>query len=485
VAIDPLGIQWAGHVRMYGLLQALSLATVWVFLQAVARPARWGPAAAFGGLFWLATLTHVGAAMLWPPLAGVALLVHGRGIWRAGRPLVAALGAAAVAPVVVSLLSVVSGPENFRDSTAGASVLGFAGADLLAPGRLANPSTGAWLGLFGDRWASVFAPLVLVAATGYLLGTLGDLNRSPRGTGPDLGVRRVGLLTVLATYWGGVVAVSLFTTEQHARYLLHLQPLGALLLALAVVTVVRGGWRGEVGRRGTVGVGRWGRLGPWPVVAVLVLTLPGFVVAIEGIAWRLGHPTVDVDFVSAMRYVADHREAGEPVVVALPPAAYLALGSRRDLYFLAGTEGQARVERYTRVTDLGRTVDYWTGSTTITDPGDLCGLLRRRPGAWLVVDTGRLNATWAYRGKMARTIRAMTEEVSRAPGGVLILRALPEERLPACDAIGERPPAKPDPLAAFAALATIAARVTPEAPRTPEHRATPAAMAAPGATLEP
>ncbi|MDQ3167867.1 MAG: hypothetical protein M3P94_04365, partial [Chloroflexota bacterium] len=499
VAIDPLSIQWDAHVRMYGLLQVLCLAIVWVFLGAVANPARWRWAAALAGLFCLATFTHVGAATLWPPLAGVALLVHGRGIWRGGRPLAMALGAAAVAPLVVSLLPAVIGPENFRDSGAGGSLLGFAGADLLAPERLTDPSIDAWLGLFGQRWASVFAPLVLVAATGYLLGRLGDPDRSSgsAGAAPGHGPGRVGLLTLLATYWGGVAAVSLFTTEQHPRYLLYLQPLGALLLALAAATVVgsgrvsgaesgvissvRSGTRRGVGRRDQARSRQTTRLRPATLVAVAALVLPGLVASGMGVAWRLGNPTVDVDYVTALRYVADHRESGEPVIVALPPSAYLVLGSRRNLYFLAGTEGQARVTRYTRVTELGRTVDYWTGTTTVTDPGELCGLLRRRPGAWVVVDTPRLNAVWAYRGEMTATIRAMTEEVSRAPGGVRVLRALPEDELPACDALGDGPPAEPDPLAALKALATVAARATSEASDVPEASATPGASASPRA----
>ncbi len=446
VAIDPLGLQWAGNVRMYALLQALCLAIVWVFLGAVARPDRWRSAASLAGLFWLASFTHVGAATLWPPLAVVAVLVHGGDLWRAARPLTAGLATAAVAPVVVSLLPSLVGPENLRQTTDGSPLFGFAGADLLAIERLTDPSFNAWFGLFGNRWASAFAPLVLVAATGYLLGTPGGLGRVTWPVGVGASTRHVALLTLLATYWGGVAAVSLFTTEQHPRYLLHLQPLGALTLALAAATVVRSGRTTAVLDRLSREPRRSESRGPGRVrlatlVAVAAIVLPGLAASADGVVWRLRHPTVDVDYVTAMRYVAAHRAANESVFVALPPPAYLTLGGRRNLFFLAGTEGQARVKRYTRVTDLGRTVDYWVRAATVTDPGDLCGLLHRRPGAWLVVDKPRLNATWAYRGDMARMIRALTEEVSTAPGGVLILRALPPDQMPACDAIGQPPPA--------------------------------------------
>ena len=81
-----------------------------------------------------------------------------------------------------------------------------------------------------------------------------------------------------------------------------------------------------------------------------------------GLAWRLAHPVVHPDHRTALAYVAAHRRAGEPAVVALPAVAYLTLGEAAGLRFLAGPEERPRARRYTRPAADGRLIDYWIGS---------------------------------------------------------------------------------------------------------------------------
>lgn len=412
LAIDPVSVQWSAQVRMYTLLQCLAVATAWFAWRAISGPPRRGPLIMLVITFWLATATHVGAATLWPPMVAVAVLVHGRALGRQRRGLARALILTGLAPVVVSLLSEQVRPENHRGS-ASQPLLDFAGRSLLSLHRLQEPSLDSWLGLFGDGWGRQFAPLLMVAASGILIGRH-LLREQPRKA------QRISTLILLAFYWGPVLAISFFTIEQRSRYLLHVQPFGVLLISLAVAEITA--------------VPRRRRQSSWLLEGSAALGIVAFVITTTatGLATLFQHPVIDTDYVTAMQYVAAHRKPGEPVIVALPPAAYLALGDRRGLYFLAGTAGQLRVDRYTYVTVIGRTLDYWTGSSSITDPRQLCRLVHDRPGAWIVVDDIRLSATWAYGGDMAKMISGLTEEVSDAPGRVVILRPLPEDDLPSC-----------------------------------------------------
>ncbi|MGI8643602.1 MAG: hypothetical protein ACR2LS_05745 [Thermomicrobiales bacterium] len=412
LAIDPPSVQWSGHVRMYALLQCLTIAVAWMFWRAVSDSPRRAPLVWLVVFFWLATATHIGAATLWPPLVALAFWVHGRRLWRQRRGLTVALGLAGLAPLVVTLLGDLIRPTDYRQSV-DARLLGFAGTSLFDVGRIQEPSLSAWLALSGEGWGAGFRSLLIAAASGFVIGRhlLADHVTSRR---------RTALLTLLALYWGPVLAVSLLTFEQRSRYLLHVQPFGVILIALALTAITnsarsrrRGSWLTEGG------------------MALGVVTL-AVLVSATGLSDRFQHPVIAPDYVTAMQHVAAGRQPGDPVIVALPAAAYLAIDDQTEIVFLAGTEGQARVTRYTFLTGTGSTVDYWTGSTAITSPGQLCQLVQDQPGAWIVVDENRLAAGWAYRGEMARTIDRLTRQAGEAPGGVVILRPLPGDELPSC-----------------------------------------------------
>ncbi len=164
---------------------------------------------------------------------------------------------------------------------------------------------------------------------------------------------------------------------------------------------------------------------------------------LSGLAWRFEHPVVHPDHTAAFAYVVEHRAPGEPVIAALPAVAYLALGNSDDLFFLAGPEDGPRAQRYTRRTASGLLVDYWVGVDAIVSPTELRRTLAAHPGAWVVVDEERLEASWAYAGAMTDAIRATTVTAYEAPGAALVLRADPVNREPVlstgCGCTGARP----------------------------------------------
>jgi hypothetical protein len=85
LAIDPLSVQWSAHLRMYSVLQALTLLTLVLALDLLVRPGSRRSSIGLVVVFWLAIFTHVGAALIWPALAAVAAIVHGRELLRSRR----------------------------------------------------------------------------------------------------------------------------------------------------------------------------------------------------------------------------------------------------------------------------------------------------------------------------------------------------------------------------------------------------------------
>jgi hypothetical protein len=259
-------------------------------------------------------------------------------------------------------------------------------------------------------------PYLVITIVGLLAGRylVGRLQAGTSGTGLERD-RRIMVGALVAVYVSSLLVVSFLTWEQTPRYLLHLHPVGYALLAAGLAVVMR-----RVRPGGHLLTAWRGWLPQTAVVALAVAFALG--VLADGLAVRYRDPFVDTDQVAALRYVAEHRLPGELVIASLPPAPYLALGGDDELVFLAGSELTRRVERYTRLTADGRTVDYWIGVDAITSTAQLCQLLLSRPDAWLILDEDRLREDWAYGGEMEEVILRMTELVAVAPGGVLIYR---------------------------------------------------------------
>ena len=136
-------------------------------------------------------------------------------------------------------------------------------------------------------------------------------------------------------------------------------------------------------------------------------------------------PVRGPDYVVALEYVAARRAPDEAVLTALPPPAYLALGGSEGVVFVASPLDRSRAQRYTRVLDSGRYVDFWLGGDAIVGTAGLCSSIAANPNLWLVVDLARLGGQSAFAGEMASVMVGLTEEVYRGPGNVVVRRPIP------------------------------------------------------------
>ncbi len=403
VGLDPANLQWSAHVRPYALLQVLSLAIVWVFLRVVMEPSP-RLLATLVALFWVATFTHVGVTLLWPPMLLVTVLVHGRTLGTTRRSLVIGLALCLVGPL--ALVAINSAFGGTSQTAAGATRgIAFVGNHLLALRGWLHPSLAAWRDLFRGIAVADLMPITLAAASGFLLGPW--VFADPTAT--RNGDHRRALGALLALYWVPILVVAVFAVERQPRYFVNIHPLGYLVLVAAVQTLLQA--PRAFARQGVLLQIAGGGLVAFLLVAV-----------VSGARWRFAHQSVDADPRPALAYVATHHRAGDPILVAMPPAAYLVLGGRDDLRFLAGPETSNRTLRYVRHSANGRSVDYWVGVEVIASTAALCNQLATHPESWLVIDRLRLRSSWAYQGPMADVIRGATDEVLATPDGQLVLR---------------------------------------------------------------
>lgn len=417
VAMDPLSVQWSGHVRMYGLLQALTLGLVWLLVRAVSKPTT-GVIAGLIAVFWVAIFTHIGMALLWPAMAIMALVVWRSMPRRYRWNLAIGLTLSALAPVALMVLNQLLGSASVGGPGAAPSPLvSFVGDHLLAPLALVPNLVQDfdWRPLARASNAVWYVPGIIVA-----LGTLAAARRwGPPGRAQPYRRERSAMIALLVCYWLPVIGVAFFTVSPKERYLLHIHLIGYVLLAAVAVDVAR-----RTGRSARA-VAAAGSAPHALAIILLTVTVLG-----TGLTWRLVEPVVHPDHVAATEYVAAHREGGEPVIVALPAVADLVLENRDRLYFLAGPEDRPRAERLTRA-DGDRLIDYWVGIEAIVSAESLAALLRANPSAWVVVDEDRLSADWAYAGAIADTLAELTGPVYEAAGGGVVLRVPPAEPPPA------------------------------------------------------
>jgi hypothetical protein len=404
VAFDPLSIQWSGHLRMYGLLQVLTIGLALAWTLVLARGATWPRLAAVVVLFWAAVFTHVGAALLGPAMFIGAVLVHRRAVFRQWRVWLA-LALSAVGAGTLMVLNRVLGSASVGDpqQKSSSKLLSFVGDNLLTP--FANsPDEFDWTAL--TRGGNLFwlIPGVLVAVATVAGGRVLLRERSL--------IARTGAVVVLAIYWFPMAAVGFFTSSPKERYVLNSHLLGYLFAAIIIVRVIH---RWQDIRTETPGI---------PPVFAQVFSVAIVVTLISGATWRLQNSVVHPDHHAAMEYVTEHHAAGEPIISSLPAIAYLAVNEedRDDLYFLAGEQDQSRARRYTRYTGDGVLIDYWVGADALVSSTRLQVFLQQHPDAWIVVDRERLQAEWAYAGVVEDILRESTVPVAITAGGGLVLR---------------------------------------------------------------
>lgn len=170
------------------------------------------------------------------------------------------------------------------------------------------------------------------------------------------------------------------------------------------------------------------------IAVVLVAAMLAYELA--GLNRLRTRPVTGVDYVPAAEYIAARHQPGEAVLTALPPPAYLAVGSTDDLIFLSSPQDRKRAQRYTRLTSDGRYVDYWAGVDSVVDLAGLCNTLLTTPKLWVLIDQSRLDADWAFAGPMAFAIEGLTYVRFEAPGGAQVRRLAPlPSRDPAAEAI--------------------------------------------------
>lgn len=421
VAIDPISVQWSAHLRMYALLQVLTLAIALAFLHALDNGHKLP--VLLVTLFFIATFTHVGVALLWPPMVLVAMLVHGRTLLGANRRLGLGLLCCLLGPLVFITLNHVFAPGG---RTGSASIFGSILDDqsFLTLERLLRPSLGGWWSLFRSDWYAGLMPALLAILSGIVLGRYFLTENLPDSEATQR--RTAGAL--LAFHWIPVLLLGVLTTERQPRYTINIYPFGLVLAVLALSLFVRSGWR----------MRRAATRGSW--VPILAAGLAVAVIAAnlgQGLYSRLNSPTVEADFGDTLAYVAEHREAGEIVVSAMTPPAYLALG-RDNLVFLAGREGTARVASYTQRGADGRLIDYWVGVDAIGTVADVCSTFAQNPGGWVLIDTFRLRYEPAFADPVRTIIRDATDEVYRGGMDSLVLRIRPTDSWGAAAALCEQ-----------------------------------------------
>jgi hypothetical protein len=405
IAFDPLSIQWSGHLRMYGLLQAITFGLALAWSLFLAKGFTWPRALAVVLVYWTAVGTHLGsAALLGIAMFLSALWVHRKGIIRAWSTILtlAASGAGALGLMVLNS-TLGSASVGDTEVTSSGRPFSFVGDNLLKPFAL-NPGEWNWSALTLPENLYFLVPGILVAIATMIGGR--QMLRSGNTQA------RTGAMVALTMYWVPMLGVGLFTSSPKERYVLNAHLLGFMFAAVIVIAALD----------------HWRKIRPdfniVPPALAQGFTLFLLAALVVGTSWRIENPVVHPDHNAAMEYVVAHHQDGEPIIAALPAIAYLAVDveDRDDLYFLAGEQNQSRARRYTRYTGEGHLIDYWVGAPAMVDPAKIRQFLRDNPNSWIVVDEHRLTENWAYAGVVEGILLDETVPVATTNGGGLVLR---------------------------------------------------------------
>lgn len=417
VALDPSSIEWSVYIRPYaGLMFAtVALAYVLVAMAMDGPGTRLGFAPAYVWLtiiLFVGTFIHLNVWLVAPAIAGIALVLWGRGLFGEHRRVLIALAVAALGPVLLLSLNMIFGIGSSTSEEPGG--LAFVGSHVLDVDRLTRPyfRPDVWYRLFPGRNISQLVPLVMTAASGLLLGAF--LFRQDAFTARQ----RRGLFTLLTLHWVTMLVIGLLlATQGQARYMVHLLALGYALVPIAAYMIYTTASSAPLGR---IPLTRRG-------LGAALLLAPVLLNSLTGVDWRLSNSGSAPDYFGAMSYVRDNHEPGQPIIVALPPVAYLSLDAedRKDIHFLGGSEDNNRAQRYTQLVN-GQYVDFWLGTPAITTMRGLCDLLITSPQrSYIVVDEDRLEGDWAYGGRVELLINGASDHVSEGDNGVIVSQSLP------------------------------------------------------------
>ena len=76
LAIDPASVRWGGMVRMYALLQLVSLVMLFLFLKLFRAPGTRRMVVGFIAAFWFGVFTHIAICLFLPPMLALAVWKH-------------------------------------------------------------------------------------------------------------------------------------------------------------------------------------------------------------------------------------------------------------------------------------------------------------------------------------------------------------------------------------------------------------------------
>lgn len=418
LAGDGLSIEWSAHVRPYAMLQLETTLLLTVWLRALERRSLWLDLL-FSSIFAMGVFTHLGVVLLLPPLVLLTAMRH-RGALLGERRDLLVTGASLLVPVLAFVVT----NTVFGVTTSGSEATGpsFIGDHLLALGNVLRPDIDPWTALFQRSATRDLPPYMIVFSAGILLMSRSWDQRT---------------FALLVCYALPVAVVAVFTTEAHARYLLHVHPMSWIIIGL--------------GFEEMLAIGGAHRLGWRLFSGVAALALVSHI--IDGAYARIVITNIDRSYPHALKWLEGQHVAGEPVLSSMTSVTWFSSIPQSDFLFLAGPQGADRTIRYTRSLSDGRKIDYWSGVPAITSTHELCNLLQTNSKAWLVVDDERLSGGWAYRGAMQDVIVGGTVVMYEEPETPSVYKVRPAaewtpKATEACMALIEPPqPAIPIELA--------------------------------------
>lgn len=235
LAIDPASVRWSGLVRMYATLQFITLVMLFLFLHILRYPATRKYLIAFVAAFWFGVFTHIAICLLLPPMLLLAVWKHRLDL--AGRriDLTVALGAAMLAPFTLLFLNFLVSPKEATPAGE-SSKISFVGDFILSIDQILAPTLKSWQLLFDYSSYGVLVPFLILGLTLLLIGRYFLDANLPE----EMRERRNIFGTLLVLYWIPILIVGALATESNERYLLHLHPLGLILIGFGIQELVAG-----------------------------------------------------------------------------------------------------------------------------------------------------------------------------------------------------------------------------------------------------